>query len=400
MPVTVKAILAPRANADNSHTVFIRITKDRKYTLHSIGVRIDKKHWNVNGNFENGNWIRTTHASYKQHNVSIKKEILKVTDITSVDPDVSLDQITIHLSGKSDYDFVQFWKDHMKVRNERLSPTSRDKYLSQLNNFIEFSGKIPVPFDKLTYDYINKYEAWMHSKEKAQSTISKAMGFLRTIIKEAEKSGHIKHDKNPFLYFTIKKYKTNKERLTPDEIKIFETNKAHTATIQACINLFLMQYYCAGARVSDVIQMRWDAIKDGRWFYTMGKTDRMKNIRLNQKAMNVLKVYQDTDSSYVFPFLTDAIVKASGDKFHKKIQSITSQINQALKEFATLHKITKTVSSHIARHSFADNARKASGDIYAISKALGHTKISTTENYLSSLDDGAVDSLMDIVDSM
>jgi len=315
------------------------------------------------------------------------------------DPDITSDGIIQSLKGGDTADFIDFWREHMKIRNERLSPTSKDKYVSQLNNFIEFTEKKTVPFSKLTYDLIIKYEAWMLANNKAQSTCSKAMGFLRTIIKEAEKSGFIKHEKNPFLYFTIKKYKTNKERLTPDEIKIFETKKAHTATLQACINIFLMQYYTAGARVSDVIQMRWDAIIDERWHYTMGKTNRMKNIRLNKRAINILKTYsKDKSGGYVFPFLTDAIVKASGDKFHKKIQSITSQINQALKDFADIHGITKKVSSHIARHSFADNIRKASGDIYAISKALGHTKISTTETYLSSLDDGAVDSLMDVLD--
>ncbi len=49
----------------------------------------------------------------------------------------------------------------------------------------------------------------------------------------------------------------------------------------------------------------------------------------------------------------------------------------------------------MARHSFADNARKQTKDIYAISKALGHSSISTNEKYLASFDDEAVDDLMD-----
>jgi len=397
MPVTLKAIIKGRANADNTHTVFVRITKDRDYIVHSAGVRIDKKHWNEKGNYEKRNWIRATLGNSEQQNVTIKKIIDKVTDITSKDPDVTLAQIGIKISGKSDYDFIQFWKDDMIQRNLRLSPTSRDKYKSQINNFIAFTKNKPVPFSDLTYQFIQKYYAWMLTENKAESTALKAMAFLRTIVIESVKSGYIKHAENPFLYFKIKEYKVNKVRLNSDEILIFETKEAKTITMQASVHLFLMQYYNAGARVSDVIQMRWEDVINDRWFYTMGKTDRMKNIKLSTKALEILKIYGYgiKKTGYVFPFLTAENVKAAGDRFHKKIQSVTAQVNFNIKEFALINEINKTISTHTARHSFADAARKISGDVYAISKALGHSKISTTEKYLASLDDGSVDELMD-----
>ncbi|MBK7638425.1 MAG: tyrosine-type recombinase/integrase [Saprospiraceae bacterium] len=51
---------------------------------------------------------------------------------------------------------------------------------------------------------------------------------------------------------------------------------------------------------------------------------------------------------------------------------------------------SKKLTSHIARHSFADIARKKGISVYDISKALGHSSIAITEKYLASLDDGAV----------
>ena len=48
---------------------------------------------------------------------------------------------------------------------------------------------------------------------------------------------------------------------------------------------------------------------------------------------------------------------------------------------------------HIARHSYADHARRMSGDLYAISKSLGHSNLQTTEQYLKSFDRDAVDRL-------
>ena len=143
--------------------------------------------------------------------------------------------------------------------------------------------------------------------------------------------------------------------------------------------------------------MRWEYIIENRWFYTMNKTDTIKNIKLSPKAILILKHYGYEKKGFVFPFLTDEIVKAAGEKFNKKIQAVTSLVNKNLKEFAEHNGINKNISTHVARHSFADNARKASGDIYAISKALCHSKIAVTENYLASLDDGSVDDLLEAV---
>jgi integrase/recombinase XerD len=51
------------------------------------------------------------------------------------------------------------------------------------------------------------------------------------------------------------------------------------------------------------------------------------------------------------------------------------------------------VSFHVARHSYADFARTRSGDLFAISKALGHASLQITQTYLKSFDRDAVDRL-------
>ena len=48
---------------------------------------------------------------------------------------------------------------------------------------------------------------------------------------------------------------------------------------------------------------------------------------------------------------------------------------------------------HIAHHGYADHARRMSGDLYAISKSLGHSNLQTTEAYFNSFDRDAVDRL-------
>jgi len=65
---------------------------------------------------------------------------------------------------------------------------------------------------------------------------------------------------------------------------------------------------------------------------------------------------------------------------------------------AVLANINKRISTHVARHSFAEIARqKTKNDIYAISKALGHSNISITENYFGQNSERENDALSDIV---
>lgn len=70
-------------------------------------------------------------------------------------------------------------------------------------------------------------------------------------------------------------------------------------------------------------------------------------------------------------------------------------INKYLKELATKAQIAKKITTHTARHSFADIARQKTDNIYNLSKTLGHSSIKVTEAYLASFDQAAVDDTLD-----
>ena len=77
--------------------------------------------------------------------------------------------------------------------------------------------------------------------------------------------------------------------------------------------------------------------------------------------------------------------------------SVLQLVNKYLKDLASKAGLPKKVSFHVSRHSFADYARKKTKDIYGLSKALGHSGIHITQQYLSDFDQDAVDQTMDDV---
>ncbi len=81
-------------------------------------------------------------------------------------------------------------------------------------------------------------------------------------------------------------------------------------------------------------------------------------------------------------------------ELRKKISSKNVIANRYLKKIAQRAGIQASISFHVSRHSFAHYALKKGMDLYAISKALGHSDLKITETYLKSFDEELLDNSM------
>jgi integrase len=116
---------------------------------------------------------------------------------------------------------------------------------------------------------------------------------------------------------------------------------------------------------------------------------------LKEKPLAILEKYTGRNDSFIFPFLSDRFDYSDPMFKHNQIGAKTALINKYLKDIATKAEISKNITTHTARHSFADIARQKTDNIYNLSKTLGHSSIKVTEAYLASFDQQAVDDTMD-----
>ena len=156
----------------------------------------------------------------------------------------------------------------------------------------------------------------------------------------------------------------------------------------------MFSYYAAGMRFGDVARLKAPEVSDDRASYRMLKTGTPVSIPLPPPAVAIAKKHAtmaDARGSYLFPAPGD---ERDGVHLRRRINSRNAQANTALKRVAKKAGVESVgLSFHVSRHSFADFARRQGGDLYAISKALGHSTLQTTETYLRSFDRDAVDSL-------
>ena len=275
--------------------------------------------------------------------------------------------------------FVKFFEDYVNERN------SNGLYLGILSRLKKFAGKQPVPFSRLS-------EAWMKDLERyllnhvSNNTALRYLKALNGALNEAVRKKIINrnpwHDVPPNQ--RLKMQDVFRNSFTTEQLQILADTpcKVHKQIKQAYF------FSCfSGLRWSDVNPLRWDEIIikeiEGETHYFLyfeqEKTEGIEYLPLSDNAIEILKERQaetllEEKSPYVFP----RIKEIEGTK------KVYQKVRRDLKIWAEVAEIDpKKLHFHTGRHTFATNVLESSaeGDLYTVSKLLGHKDIKSTQIY-------------------
>lgn len=266
-------------------------------------------------------------------------------------------------------------------RNPSYSPATYRNYRSTVNIIKEYlrhrrrprflMSKIDKKFIIDLLDFLkNTYRNTKspdNPKEMSLHTLHLHQNTLVRILNVAVKEGVM--NINPFYaldrHERIAKPQSEREFLTKEEL--FALMEAPT-TNETTKRAFLFCCF-TGLRYGDVSRMTWRNIKQVDSglvvsIQAMQKTGKQVTIPLNQSALK---------------WLPDR----NGCKPGQKVFDMTclSACDRCLKKMAADAGIEKNVSFHTARHSMATLSLAAGGDLYTVSKLLGHTSINSTQVY-------------------
>ena len=286
-------------------------------------------------------------------------------------------------------------------------------FLIKLADFLDkkMSHKKELLFNEVTPEFLTRFDAYLHtlhnsrSKKEAgkmlhQNTIVVVLNIFRTLMRRGMELGYITPDKNPFIVFKYSGIKTEKEKLDAAEIQALEALELAEGSLDwHSRNCFLFSFYCAGIRAGDLLQLRWLNVEGGRLNYQMGKNHKTRDLKLVAQAAAILDLYRTEASKptdYIFPFMDNrktyaaAISQADRDtlpsdmkqKLFEEISTKNALINKSLKRLAGKAGISKKVSMHISRHSFASVAAQKGIESNKVKSLLAHSRLQTTEGYM------------------
>lgn len=276
-------------------------------------------------------------------------------------------------------DFIE----SIEVEGGRSAKTA-ENYKLYLERFVEFSDDIEV--GKITTEIIRKYRLWLnrykneHDDELATITQSYHLIALRGFLKYLS-------DRNiPSLSADkIKLPKVSRKQVTflhfdevtrlLDEI---DTSEEPGLRDRAILELL----FSSGLRVSELINLdRGHVNTKRREFMVRGKGQKDRPIFISQAAADRLDEYMAVRMDNLPPlFLSysrNNVASQSGDFRRLTARSVQRMITK----YARLAGITKHVSPHTMRHSFATDLLMNGADIRSVQSMLGHSNISTTQVY-------------------
>ena len=150
-------------------------------------------------------------------------------------------------------------------------------------------------------------------------------------------------------------------------------------------------------RISYVLRLKWSDFNDGRLFYVMGKNNKGDSVKIPEKAKAILEKYREENPKHDLVFPNLKTLPSLDDDFAvgRRIKSHVRDINERLGEVANKCDITKKLTNHISRHSFAQNATDIA--LPVVQKLLRHTSIITTMQYMSNFTKEETDDALDAV---
>lgn len=246
-----------------------------------------------------------------------------------------------------------------------------------------------LPLSQFTGEVIRAYEVFLKTeKDMSQNTLIRYMKALKKITNRCIANDWI--HKDPFVGIKFREEPTEPEFLTIEELnRIYECDPG-CKRLEVVRDMFLMSAF-TGLAFSDVSQLTSEHIvRDNAgnlWIRKhRQKTRQISNIPLLDIPAAILKKYE-------------------GDKKAAKkgvlLPVPANQVmNRYLKEIATICKIDKYLTTHVARHTYATVCLSQGVSLKNVSKMLGHASVKMTEHYARVLDTSILREMNEIRDAM
>lgn len=372
----------PDKAKDGKEPIYACVTVNRQRAYIALKQNVDPKNWDGGKGAAKGNKVEVKSInnyleevrialgnSYKE--LQVKRKMLSAKAVKE-----------LYLGEEAEvYSLSRLITYHNETSTEDLKwSTLKHYYVTQryLMKFLEAQfNTTDIYLHQLDYKFVKDFEVYLrnhkpkdHQKAMNNNGVMKHIIRLKKMVNLAQNLRWI--DNDPFATYKLKMQKVNREQLSDKELADLEEKNLTIERLAMVRDMFVFCCY-TGLSYVDVMSLTPSHIVAGsdgeRWIRTCReKTLIPVNVPLLPQALKILDKYKTNiramSDGTVFPIISN------------------QKVNSYLKELADICGISKNVTFHIARHTFATTVTLSNGvPIETVSKILGHTKITTTQIY-------------------
>ena len=261
-----------------------------------------------------------------------------------------------------------------------LSDHSVDAYLSdidKLTGYLQTVDENLAP-NQLTLKHLQSFLAWINELGMTATSQARIISGVRSFFDYCTREQVVENDPTELLEAP----KTR--RKLPDVLSVEEIDRIiasiDLSTPEGTRNkaIFETMYSC-GLRVSEVVSLKISQLYPEAGFIRVtGKGDKERLIPIGSDALKYIRIYRESVRSHL---------RINGGEedilfLNRRGSRLTRvMIFMALKNLVKKAGITKNISPHTLRHSFATHLVEGGADLRAVQEMLGHESITTTEIY-------------------
>jgi site-specific recombinase XerD len=382
--LSIKFYLNSAKTIGDKIKIYCRIIIDRRKSEFYTGFGIKEEFWNAesmraNRDADLNNELTKIESKIYDFRRSVLDSGLPLTASNIVDYYSGKKILKVYLLS-----YFSRHLQHIKSKDELARITIAQYFTTHriVQRFIQENlKKNDVLISEVDYRFIMDLDHYMVKsyldpleKHIARNTINKHHSRFRTLLIKAIKEDII--IKNPYINFQLKDTKTQRDHLSEDEIKLLkEHHLNNNIVLQKVRDFFLFSCY-TGLRFNDTSNLKMtDIIKDENGIsiisIRMEKTNDYVQIPLITEAVEIIEKYNTHPDREVLNFVLPRIKN--------------QKINFHLKTIGDTIGIHKTITHHVARHTFATRALNRGIPIEVVQKLLGHTDLKTTQIYAKML---------------
>jgi len=283
------------------------------------------------------------------------------------------------LFSKAKTDFLEY----LEIEQNRSQKTIQnyDHYLTRLE---DFAGDIKII--DIDAELVRKWRLWLNrlgtntSDELSMITLNYHLIALRSFLKFCAKRELVTMPADKIELARTKRKQVT--FLSPEELEqLFAQPKLDTpAGLRDRAILELL--FSSGLRVSELVNLNKDHINlKRREFMVRGKGQKDRPIFVSEEAANWVKKYLDARTDTLSPLFINYSGKKQIENTGNAQRLTARSVQRMVERHARLAGITKHVSPHTLRHSFATDLLMNGADLRSVQAMLGHSNISTTQIY-------------------
>ena len=272
-------------------------------------------------------------------------------------------------------DFIQ--------NDKKLSDNTLQSYQRDINQYEKYVNEKQIDYLKADEKTIKSYLEYLQEVGKKASTVARNLASTRSFYQYLVRTKVIAHDPTNGIQ-APKIEKRVPSILTAKEVELL-LEQPQDVDLKGIRDKAMLEFaYATGMRVTEIISLNISDVNLKESYVSCKTGSRQRNIPLGTLSMKALKEYIDDARPYM---IKDESIDALFVNVNGK--RLTRQgFWKIVKYYKDQAHITKDITPHVLRHSFATHLLQNGADLKAIQTMLGHSDISSTQVYMQFQDEG------------